>query len=155
LIHLEKITRENLDAVLEMKIKEEQRTFVSTAAVSLAKAYVYRDTAFPFAVYDDETPVGFIMLGYYEARNQYTLWAFFIDEKYQGRGYGRRALELGIAYLKEKHGAREVFTGVIPENAAALSLYRSVGFAETGFAENGMLEMKFSLDENGDDKNNR
>ena len=29
------------------------------------------------------------------------------------------------------------------------------GFAETGFAENGMLEMKFSLDESGDDKNNR
>lgn len=142
MIHLEKITRENLDAVLEMKIKEEQRTFVSTAAVSLAKAYVYRDTAFPFAVYDDETPVGFIMLGYYETRNQYTLWQFFIDEKHQGRGCGRRALELGIAYLKENRGAREIFTGVLPENAAARGLYRSVGFAETGLAENGMLEMR-------------
>ena len=146
MIHLEKITRENLDAVLEMKIKEEQRTFVSTAAVSLAKAYVYRDTAFPFAVYDDETPVGFIMLGYYEARNQYTLWQFFIDEKHQGRGYGRRALELGIAYLKENRGAAALYTGVVPQNTVARGLYRSAGFRETGLEENGMLEMKLSLE---------
>lgn len=102
LIHLEKITRENLDAVLGLKVSDSQQAFFSGAAVAQAQAYVYRDTAFPFAVYADDVPVGFLMLGYYEARGQYTLWKLFIDEKYQGRGYGRKALELGVAWLKEK-----------------------------------------------------
>ncbi|MDE6621419.1 MAG: GNAT family N-acetyltransferase [Lachnospiraceae bacterium] len=40
--------------------------------------------------------VGFIMLGYYEVEGYYTLWKFMIDEKYQNKGYGKRALRLGI-----------------------------------------------------------
>ena len=61
-------------------------------------------------------------------------------------GYGRRALELGIAYLKENRGAAAIYTGVVPKNTAARGLYRSAGFRETGLEENGMLEMKLSLE---------
>ena len=143
MVVLKKITKNNLDDVLNLKVAEHQKSFVSTTADSLAQAYVYRDTAFPFAIYADEKPVGFIMMGYYEARNQYTLWKFLIDKKYQNKGYGREALMQGIQYLKDRFGAEEVYTGVKPENESAKHLYRSVGFQETGLVENDMEEMRY------------
>ena len=64
MVQLKEITKDNLDEVLRLSVAEHQKSFVSTTAASLAQAYVYRDTAFPFAIYADEKPVGFIMLGY-------------------------------------------------------------------------------------------
>lgn len=144
MIHLEPITPDNLEEILSLQVSPEQAGYVSTNARSLAQAYAYRHTAYPFAVYKDETPVGFIMLGYYEARNQYTLWKFMIDHHLQGQGIGREALRLGIDYLKARFDAKEIYTGVVPENTAAANLYRSMGFSETGRFENGMKEMKLS-----------
>ena len=145
LIRLEEITRENIDEILTLKVDESQKSFVSTNGDSLAQAYVYSETAFPFAVYEDATIVGFIMMGYYDVKSYYTLWKFMIDSRYQNKGYGRKALELGIKYLQEHFGVSEIYTGVVPGNAVAKKLYESVGFKETGLLELGMEEMCLSL----------
>ena len=142
MVVLKEITRENFDEVLALSVAEHQESYVSTVSVSLAQAYVYRDTAFPFAIYADEKPVGFIMLGYYESRKQYTLWKFLIDKEHQGKGYGKEALKQGITYLTEQFGAKEIYTGVSLGNEAAKGLYKSVGFVETGLVEDGMEEMR-------------
>ena len=144
MVHLQPVTKENLDEVLSLKIYDSQAGFVSSTAESLAQAYVYRETAFPFAVYNDQEVVGFIMMGFYEAKNYYTLWKLLIDRNHQHKGCGRKALELGIAFLKDCFDAREIYTGVIPGNDAAKKLYESTGFRETGLFENNMLEMRLS-----------
>lgn len=141
MIHLELVTKENLDDVLGLGVREDQMGFVSPNAESLAQAYVYAKTAWPFAVYDDETMVGFIMMGYYEAKHYYTLWKYMIDQRYQNKGYGRKALELGLAFIKEKFHPEEIYTGVAPGNSVAKGLYESVGFVDTGLVEFGMEEM--------------
>ena len=94
MIQLQPVTKENLDEVLCLRINEDQAGFVSTTAESLAQAYVYRETAFPFAVYSDQEVVGFIMMGFYEAKNYYTLWKLLIDRDHQHKGCGRKALEM-------------------------------------------------------------
>lgn len=142
MVHLEQVTKDNLDAVLMLEVNDSQKGYVSSAAESLAQAYVYQKTAFPFAVYNDDRVVGFIMMGYYEKKKYYTLWKLMIDRRHQGRDYGKAALELGIAFLKERFRAKEIYTGVIPGNSTAKSLYRSVGFEDTGLFENGMEEMR-------------
>ncbi|MCR5411040.1 MAG: GNAT family N-acetyltransferase [Lachnospiraceae bacterium] len=142
MIHLEPVTKDNIEGLLKLTVKEDQKAFVSTVAESLAQAYVYPDNAYPFGVYEDETPVGFIMMGYYEVKQYYTLWKFLIDQRYQNKGYGRQALELGLAFIKEKFGPPDIYTGVAPGNAVAKSLYRSVGFEDTGLIECGMEEMR-------------
>ena len=81
MVQLKEITQDNLDEVLGLSVAENQKSFVSTSAESLAQAYVYNDTAFPFAIYANEKVVGFIMLGYYVSRRQYTLWKFLIDKE--------------------------------------------------------------------------
>jgi len=145
MVRLKEISRDNIDEVLALRVDESQKSFVSTNGDSLAQAYVYPETAFPFAVYEDSEIVGFIMMGYYEAKEYYTLWKFMIDSRFQNRGYGRRALELGIQYLKDRFGVSEIYTGVVPANTVAKKLYRSVGFRETGLFEAGMEEMRLTL----------
>ena len=82
MVRLERVTKGNLDAVLALKANDSQTGFVSTTAESLAQAYVCAETAFPFAVCDDQDVVGFIMMGYYEEKKYYTLWKLLIDRKY-------------------------------------------------------------------------
>ena len=145
MIILKEITQDNIDDVLSLKVGDNQKRFVISNAQSLAKAYVYSKTAYPFAVYDDETLVGFIMMGYYELKGYYTLWEFMIDEKYQNKGYGRQALKLGINFVKDKFNPDSIYTGVTPGNSVAKGLYESEGFVATGLVELGMEEMKLSL----------
>lgn len=145
MVTLESITADNLEEVLAVSGNEDQRRFVSPVAESLAQAYVYPKTAFPFAVRAGDKIVGFIMMGYYEAKDYYTLWKFLIDKDHQNKGYGKQALLLGIDFLKDRFGVSEIYTGVIPDNAVAKKLYLSAGFEETGLFENGMEELRLRL----------
>lgn len=143
MVNLKEITPNNFEEVINLKVAEYQKNFVSTVAYSLAQAWVYK-SAYPFAIYADEKAVGFIMLGYYEARKQYTLWKFLIDECYQSKGYGRKALQLAIDYLVDTFDVTEIFTGVSLGNKIAKHLYNSVGFEATGVIEDNMEEMKYT-----------
>jgi long-chain acyl-CoA synthetase len=84
-----------------------------------------------------------VMLGYYESRGQYTLWKFLIDKNYQGRGYGRQALQLAIKWLIDHFAVDEVYTGVSLGNECAKHLYLSVGFQATGQIEGAAEELKY------------
>ena len=145
MIELREITKSNFEEVVNLKVADDQTAFVSTVAHSLAQAWVYRETAFPFAVYADDVPVGFVMLGYYESRKQYTLWKFLIDEKHQNKGYGKQALRLAIAYLMETFHPEEIYTGVCPGNECAKHLYFPFGFEATGRMEDGMEELRYRI----------
>lgn len=145
LVELKKINKDNIDEVLGLKVSVEQSDFVQTTSYSLAKAWAFRNTAFPFAIYAHNTIVGFIMLGYYELKDQYTVWQFLIDERYQHKGYGKAALELGIQFLKDSFNAGEVYLGVKFQNIIAKKLYSSFGFVETGEITDTAFEMKLII----------
>ena len=63
MVTFQKITEENFDAIIHME-RPVGETFVATNAYSLAQAWLYRDAGdvYPFAIYHDDTPVGFMML---------------------------------------------------------------------------------------------
>lgn len=145
MVELREITKDNLEQVLALSVYEDQKDFVSSTAHSLAQAWVYHGTAFPFAIYSDDILIGFVMLGYYEAKKQYTLWKFLIDKQYQNKGYGKQALQLAIKYLIDTFNVSEVYTGVAFGNETAKHLYYSVGFRETGEADDFQLEMKLAI----------
>lgn len=145
MVELREITKDNLDDVIKLKISKDQEEFISSTAYALAQAWVYKDTAYPFAIYVDNALVGFIMLGYYEAKNQYTIWKFLIDERYQSRGYGKQALKLAINYLTERFHVREIYVGVIISNDVAKHLYHSLGFRESGATDGHVLEMRLKI----------
>ena len=132
MIALRRITKENYEECFALKVTDSQMDFVPSNVYSLAQAWIFIFTSFPFAIYDDNTMVGFIMLGYYEIKNYYTIWRFMIDENYQNKGYEKKALILGVNFLIDHFKVKEVFLSVEPENTTARHLYRSLGFIETG-----------------------
>ncbi len=146
MVTLREITKDNYEKCLSLSVAENQKGFVSSVAYSPVQAWVYRDTAYPFAVYAGKTMVGFVMLGYYELKEQYTLWKLMIDKEHRNRGYGREALRLGIQFLVDSFGATEIYTAYERSNSVARDLYRSFGFRETGEVAGNDVEMRLVLD---------
>ena len=141
MVTLKEITENNYNECLKLKVSENQKNFVAPNVHSLAQAWVFYKTAYPFAIYADDVMVGFIMMGYYKPKGIYNIWRFMVDERFQGKGYGKAALLLAIEYLKEKYHVKEIFLSFEPNNVIAERLYSSVGFQRTGEIENNEIVM--------------
>lgn len=156
MIELGKITYDNFDECIKLEPNEEQKSYVASNIRSLAQAYVALTNneciPMPYAIYDNDIMVGFIMLSYNEAdenddENTYWVWRLMIDKRYQGKGYGKetmiKALELIRTFPYGKASA--VYLSYEPENVVAKTLYASLGFVETGKIEYGELVAKLDL----------
>lgn len=149
MVELRKITEENFWAVLKLGVHESQKNFVATNVYSLAQAWLAGEEAHPFAIYADDTLVGFFMGGTFKDEKQpggiqYYIWRFMTDKAYQGKGYGRAALPLAIDYFRQM-GAKEITLSYEPENEVAAKLYASEGFVPTGEIDNGEAVAKLVL----------
>jgi diamine N-acetyltransferase len=156
MIELQKITGDNFRECINLEVKEEQKNFVAPNIRSLAQAYVATSNneciPMPYAIYDKETMVGFIMLCYCiadetEPENTYGVWRLMIDKHHQGKGYGKETMAKVIELIKTfPHGAAtSVVLSYEPENLVAKALYASFGFVETGVIEEGEAVAKLTL----------
>ena len=144
MVTLREITRENYEECLRLQVTDAQKSFVASNVYSLAQAWVFSRTAYPFAIYADEDMVGFVMMGYYAEKDLYDIWRLMIDQKHQHRGYGRAALHLAIAHLRQTFGAQKIYLSFEPSNSVAEHLYQSVGFERTGEVDDGEIIMCLS-----------
>lgn len=129
MIHLTEITPENWR--LGLKVSEKQKTYVSDSAGLLARAYAYRrDRSRAFLICDGEVPVGMGL--YYDVPSMqcYDFSQLFIDERYQGRGYGKAAVKLVLEELKRDGRYGKVVLCYIEGNDAAKNMYAQFGFVE-------------------------
>jgi diamine N-acetyltransferase len=144
-VTLREITRDTVRTITDLKVAPQQTGFVATNAESIAQAYFDRDVAWFRAVYADEIPVGFIMLEDDAANQDYFLWRFMIDARYQGHGYGRRALELLVEYVKTRPGAKALMTSCVPGDGSPWSFYERLGFVPTGEVDEGEIVLRLAL----------
>lgn len=49
------------------------------------------------------------MMGYFREKGYHTLWEIMIDENHQNKGYGKQAVLLGVKFLKNKFGVKEIY----------------------------------------------
>ena len=147
MLRLEKVNGHNVWEILKLKVAEPQRHFVSSNERSMIEAYtttVGNGVALPFGIYDDDLPVGFLMIGFGTddfwddapdiAKDNYNLWRLMIDENQQKKGYGREAVRLALEFIRTLPcgPAEFCWLSYVPENEVARNLYRSFGFEETG-----------------------
>ncbi|MBU5484398.1 GNAT family N-acetyltransferase [Clostridium sp. MSJ-11] len=156
MVELRKITFDNFDECIKLEPKEEQKSYVASNIRSLAEAYVALTNndciPMPYAIYDNDIMVGFIMLSYNEAdesndENTYWVCRLMIDKGYQGKGYSKEAMVKALELIKTfPHGkASEVYLSYEPENEVAKAIYTSLGFVETGEIQDGELVAKLAL----------
>ena len=67
MLRLEKVTGKNVWSILKLHVAQNQESFVASNDISMIEAYTAitgNGYAFPFGIYEDDTPVGFLMKQY-------------------------------------------------------------------------------------------
>jgi len=131
-VTLREVTAETVRPICRLLVAEHQKHVVAPNSVSIAEAYFHRDNAWFRAIYAGEEPVGFVMIYDNPEKAEYFLWRYMIDARYQGRGFGRRALELIIEHVKTRPGAKELSVSFHRVPGGPEGFYRWMGFVETG-----------------------
>lgn len=146
MINFRKITEENFSAIIKMKRPQEEH-FVASNAVSLAQAWLYRDNndVYPFAIYSDDTPVGFMMLDEDLEERSLTIWRIMFPDEHRNKGYGTDAIKQIIGLAKESGKYDFMILDYVPENVAAKHVYEKIGFQATGEISNGEVVMRLNL----------
>ncbi|MBF6216373.1 GNAT family N-acetyltransferase [Nocardia farcinica] len=137
-ITLRRITAWTVTDICDLSetLSDEQREMVADNAVSIAEAH-FSENAWFRAIYLDETPVGFVMLhtGYdYEDGIEchgVFLWRLMIAGPYQGRGIGRKAVEMVVESLKAR-GISELHTSYGEGPGSPEPFYKALGFVPSG-----------------------
>jgi diamine N-acetyltransferase len=150
-VHLREITDDNRDAVCALRVRRDQKRFVSSVASSLDDA-AEEPEANPWyrAVYSGDEPVGFVMLswnvppGRPGVIGRYFLWRLLIDKRHQRRGVGREVLTQ-ITDLVRADGGTELFTSYEPGDGEPWPFYQRFGFEPTGEIDDGEIVLRLTL----------
>lgn len=133
------VTKDNWKELIRLKVREDQTHFVASNLYSIAEAQFGDDDEghwnfYPFGIYDGNTPVGFLMYGYNfeHTKQQAFIIRLMVDEKHQGKGYGRFGMEKVLETFRAEDQILIAGISYEPENEAARKLYASLGFVETG-----------------------
>ncbi|MFJ3927846.1 GNAT family N-acetyltransferase [Streptomyces sp. NPDC090022] len=134
---LEPVTAANFDAVCAVSVRPDQTHLVSPVVKSLAEAYVHPAVAWPRAIVDDDTVVGFVMAFLDCAWDdnpddvRFGIWRLNISAGHQGKGYGRFAVEAICAELRGRGVSRAYVTWDTGTHTPE-PFYLGLGFRRTG-----------------------
>ena len=144
MIRLETVNPDNWR--LRLKVSDAQKSFVADSATMLARAYAYRESrSKAYVIYNDNLPVGMAL--YYDCAelNAYDLSQLFIDERYQGNGFGIEATKQILDKMKSDSKYDKVILCYIDGNEAARNMYEKLGFTLTGDRDEDEIIMEKAL----------
>lgn len=137
MIRLEPVTEDNWKEASRLSVGDEQQAFLDTPTGIIARGYVYRGcNARVYVIADENAVVGLALVRNLDEEPAcYDLQQLMIDRRYQKRGYGAQALRLIIARLRTEASYDCVEVCVHKNNAPALRLFQTAGFADTGYTD--------------------
>lgn len=146
MIIFRKITEENFDVIMKMK-RPDGEGYVASNAYSLAQAWLYRDAndVYPFAIYNDDEAVGFMMLDEDLEERYLVIWRIMFPEEHQNKGYGTQAIEKIVQMAKKSGKYDYMIIDYVLENTIAGHVYEKVGFKPTGEISNGEIVMRLNF----------
>lgn len=152
MLRYEPVTKENREEVLKLHVTENQKSFIESVSQCLSEADAYSVWR-PVVICDGAKMVGFAMYGFFKEEYEGgRLWLdrFFIDSRYQGKGYGEEALKGLIKRLIDEYDKPEVYLSVTDEKIPAVKLYKKYGFAFNGESDiNGEKVMVLKVRKDG------
>ena len=144
MIRLEEINPNNWR--LGLHVNESQKGYVSDEMGLLARAYAYREhRSRAVVIYNDSTAVGMALYYDCDDLNTYDLSQFFIDEHYQGKGYGFAATERILDEMRKDGKFKKVTLCYIKGNQSARLLFEKCGFRHTGEVDDDEIIMEMDL----------
>lgn len=137
--NLHQVTRDNFADVAELSLHEHQQEHAATTLYAIAQAS-FHPNYHCRAIVDKDGVVGFLMYaapGADDAPGDYAIYQLMVDRRHQGRGHGRRAVELALAEIRKHADLQRIWTSYRPDNVVARELYAGFGFAEAGVEDDG------------------
>jgi len=138
-ITLQSVTTENWRALIKLKVREDQINFVASNLYSIAEAqFGFEEEGhwdfYPFGAYVENEPVGFVMycFNFNHSRFQAFIMRLMVDEKFQGKGYGREIMKQVLDVFRVNDKIKNVGISYEPSNEGAQKLYASLRFMEPG-----------------------
>ena len=138
-ITLQPVTAGNWRALIKLKVREDQAGFVASNLYSIAEVqFGFEEEGhwdfYPFGAYAGDEPVGFLMycFNFNHSRFQAFITRLMVDEKFQGKGYGREIMKQAMDVFRAKEQIKNVGISYEPHNEVARKLYASLGFIEPG-----------------------
>jgi diamine N-acetyltransferase len=138
------ITMDNFEECINLSVAEKQKGFVASNMYSLAEAKA-DGVSKPYAVYNNTTMVGFVMYWFDKENSKGWLDRVMVAEEYQGNGYGKEIVKEAIKRLKNYSSCKVIRTSAHHDNVIALTLYKQLGFKESGIIEDDEVEMLLIL----------
>lgn len=131
-ITIKEVNETNWYECCKLQITEAQQPFLEPNAISILQAK-FESTLKPYAIYLGEDMVGFLMFNsILEELDAYWIYRIMVDQKYQGKGIGKRATQLMISEIEKLPNAKKIAVGYHPDNKNAHNLYESLGFIDYG-----------------------
>ena len=145
-VSLREITVDTVNQVIQLSdtLTEGQQKLLASNAVSIAQAH-FLPKAWPRAIFANETLVGFLMLHDNSDSGDYFLWRLMIARSHQRKGFGRRAIELLVDYIKTRPNAVYLCASYVPLDKGLDVFYEKLGFASTGDAGHGERAIRLAL----------
>ena len=143
-VALVEVTGETVRSICRLEVGPDQFHFVAPNAVSFAEA-LFEPHAWYRAIAADGVPVGFVMLYDDPEEPACFLWRFMIDGRFQGKGYGARAMTLLIEHVRTRPGASELKTSWVTGEGSPEGFYRRLGFEPTGEIDEGEVVARLVL----------
>ena len=143
-ITLQSVDRANWRAVAQLTVSEAQQAFVAAPCYYLALC-AYDQLWQPLVVVLGEQVIGFLMWAVDPADGSCWLGGILVDQSYQGRGYGKQAVQAALGLLHNQHGYQHFALSYQPANLVAKHLYATLGFVETGEVEDDEVVARLGL----------
>lgn len=145
-VTLREITEDTVVQICKLSntLSEAQHNMVAPNGQSIAQAH-FSDKAWFRAIYAGEEPIGFIMLYDDPDESEFFLWRLMVAGPEQGRGYGRKAVDQLVDYVKTRPGAKELLTSYVPIEGGPQGFYEKLGFEPTGEVDHGEVVMRLTL----------
>lgn len=137
MIKLIDINEQNWLDVVSLSVKEEQKEFLDKPIGIVARGYVYRScNARVYGISDNGHIIGVALVKDMDEEPAcYDLQQFMIDRHFQNKGCGTEALRLILSLLLKEGKYSQVEVCVNKSNAAALWMFKKVGFEDTGYID--------------------
>ncbi|HEL2072334.1 TPA: GNAT family N-acetyltransferase [Streptococcus suis] len=140
MIELREISDENFYDCLHIDSGISKEDYVDSVEFSLAEAWSLRPFSHPRAIYNGMDLIGYVSL-YCKDRNGEII-NFVIDKQYQGKGLGRKAVEVCIDYLQTEHSVTQISLPVHEKHLEARKFWKKLGFQESNNIEDDYIFMR-------------
>jgi diamine N-acetyltransferase len=129
-VFFSEINDANIDEVLKIEVKEDQKQNVPDIHSSLELARKSAGTSY-FAINNTEGKViGFLSYGVYEGARCPKIFRLMIDKNHQGKGHGKSALNSAIKRIFEEYDTNEIELCYNHLDDVLKALYSKAGFVD-------------------------